>query len=61
MNTLALRETADPETARISLLVTKELRDELDRRAALERRSLNAQCVLLIERGMQAQQEASQP
>lgn len=53
-NTLALHVAAESETARISLLVPKELRDELDRRAASERRSLSAQCVLLIERGMQS-------
>lgn len=42
----------DSDIARLSLLVPKRLRSRLEILSDRERRSLNQQCVLVIERGL---------
>jgi hypothetical protein len=46
------RETAP--VAKISLVVPPDLRDRIDAQAKAERRSLNKQCEVLLERGLEA-------
>ncbi len=46
------------QAARISLFVSKELRDLIQAVAQSERRTLNKQCELLLERGLQAEGKA---
>lgn len=43
---------ADSDIARLSLLVPKNVRNRLEQLSDRERRSLNQQCVLVIERGL---------
>jgi hypothetical protein len=42
----------DSDIARLSLLVPKNMRSRLETLSDRERRSLNQQCVLVIERGL---------
>lgn len=46
------------ETARISLIVPVSLREALENLAARERRTLNAQATVLLERGLETLQAA---
>lgn len=54
MNTLAPVESSKPEAERISLLVPKELRSRLVEMAEKERRSLSGQCIVMLERQIEA-------
>jgi len=56
--TVARRGVKEPQIARISLLVPHQLRDRLAKDAARDRRSLNGQCVVLIERALRADGQA---
>lgn len=38
--------------SRISLVLSKSMRQTIERTAKRERRSINAQCVVLLERGL---------
>ncbi len=46
-------------SSRISLLVPKDLKGRIDRLARAERRTMNKQCELLLERGLDREQSAA--
>lgn len=48
----AVKSRESTPDARISLLVHSKLRDRIDALAKSERRTRNAQCALLLERGL---------
>lgn len=49
----------DSDIARLSLLVPQKLRARLETLSDRERRSLNQQCVLVMERGLVAMEAAA--
>lgn len=49
----------DSDIARLSLLVPRSMRSRLESLSDRERRSLNQQCVLVIERGLGAIEAAA--
>lgn len=51
---VSARASKEVKPTRISLVVTPSLRTQLATLAKVEKRTLNAQCTLLIERGLQA-------
>jgi hypothetical protein len=48
------RDKAGREAARLSLIVSPQLRKKIERVAKKEKRTLVAQCALLLEKGLEA-------
>jgi hypothetical protein len=52
-------QRSDSDIARLSLLVPRNMRSRLESLSDRERRSLNQQCVLVMERGLTAIEAAA--
>ncbi len=57
---VAAKQPKNPAaSSRISLLVPKDLKGRIDRLARAERRTMNKQCELLLERGLAGERSAA--